>query len=164
RPLPRYPLLQEGQDLLRTSVRLSQDGDTGLLQYLRLRQLRGFRGEVGVQDTAVGGAQVFCCRSKVSDCRFEAILRSTERASIRVDLVQTAISSLDSIICPRAIANVNALKSAAFSGAIQTQNTSCSCGARNSQGRVAINAQSQASLEGRVNVVSEISEGRNSAR
>merc|ERR1712169_74852 len=49
------PLLQEGQNLLRTGVRLRQNRDTSLLQNLGLGQLGSFCREVRIQDTALGG-------------------------------------------------------------------------------------------------------------
>ena len=51
--------LQEAQSDLRLTVRLREDGRTGLLKDLGLRVLRRLGREVGVADPATGG----CCRA-----------------------------------------------------------------------------------------------------
>merc|ERR1712169_175588 len=72
------PLLQEGQNLLRTGVCLRQYRDTSLLQNLGLGEFRSFSCEVCVQDTAVCSAQVFRSSSQIRNCALKAVLNSTQ--------------------------------------------------------------------------------------
>ena len=49
---------EQAQDLLRSRVGLRKGRDAGLLQDLRLSQIGGFRGQIGVTYTRFSGRQV----------------------------------------------------------------------------------------------------------
>ena len=70
---------------MRQLVGLGHHRRTSLLQDLRARQVGGFCGEVGVQDTRTRGGQVFRRHLQVADRGFKARLQSTELGTLTVD-------------------------------------------------------------------------------
>ena len=72
---------QESEHLLRRGVGLAEGGDAGLEADLRLGQVGGFQGEVGIADARFAGGQVGQLRRSEVDGVVELVLPAADDGS-----------------------------------------------------------------------------------
>lgn len=91
-------LPQQREHVLLRLVGLRQHRDTGLLQDLRLAQIRRFLGEVGVLDPRAGAGDVVRHVLQVADGRVEAVLHRAQVTPQVVDEGQGVVDHADGLV------------------------------------------------------------------